>query len=217
MQKGRLFDLGAAAPLIVFYCFAVAGLGIQTAAGLRAQEFSAQLALWLVQQAVFAIFFGLQVVLFAIRRLPVEKARGWLPRLAAAIGAYGTMSLLAMPRVSLHGGWSVASTTLGVLGTAAAIVVLVRLGRAFSVFPQARGLVTDGPYRFVRHPLYVCELVASLGIMMQFRQPWAAGIVAASFAVQFVRMRHEETILERAFPEYATYKQQTAMLIPGLL
>jgi protein-S-isoprenylcysteine O-methyltransferase Ste14 len=48
------------------------------------------------------------------------------------------------------------------------VVVIFHLGRSFSVVPQARGLVRGGPYSFVRHPLYLAEEIALLGILLQF-------------------------------------------------
>jgi protein-S-isoprenylcysteine O-methyltransferase Ste14 len=44
---------------------------------------------------------------------------------------------------------------------------VLSLGRSISILPQARQLVTSGPYAFVRHPLYLGEMTAMLGIAMQ--------------------------------------------------
>jgi protein-S-isoprenylcysteine O-methyltransferase Ste14 len=76
--------------------------------------------------------------------------------------------------------------------------------------------VTAGPYRVVRHPLYLAELVATCGIMLQFRQPWSALVTLAVVAAQFPRMHFEEEILGETFPAYRAYKAKTARLIPGV-
>ncbi|HWE05248.1 MAG TPA: methyltransferase, partial [Rhizomicrobium sp.] len=72
------------------------------------------------------------------------------------------------------------------------------------------------PYRRIRHPLYLAGLVGSLGVMLQYRQPWALLVVLATFALQIVRINYEEQVLSRAFPEYAAYASRSWRLIPGV-
>jgi protein-S-isoprenylcysteine O-methyltransferase Ste14 len=68
----------------------------------------------------------------------------------------------------------------------------------------------------VRHPLYLAELVATIGVVIQFLSPWAVAIVVIQFAFQVARMRNEERVLASSFPEYAHYRDRTARLIPGI-
>ena len=82
--------------------------------------------------------------------------------------------------------------------------------------PEARKLVTAGPYALVRHPLYFCEELALFGIALQHQQPAALVVFAAQFAFQIVRMHYEERVLTGAFPEYKDYAARTARLIPGI-
>jgi protein-S-isoprenylcysteine O-methyltransferase Ste14 len=67
----------------------------------------------------------------------------------------------------------------------------------------------------VRHPLYLAEQLASLGIMLQFAQPWSGVVFLCGFALQWPRMLFEEHILSEAFPEYRAYAAKTPRLIPG--
>jgi len=98
------------------------------------------------------------------------------------------------------------------------VLVVARLGRSLSILPEGRRLVTDGPYRWVRHPLYVTEEIAVLGIFLQFLDGAAAAILLVHLAFQFLRMHEEEIVLERAFPEYEAYRRGTpSRLIPGLI
>jgi protein-S-isoprenylcysteine O-methyltransferase Ste14 len=82
--------------------------------------------------------------------------------------------------------------------------------------PEARRLVTAGIYSKIRHPLYVAEAVAALGVLLQYRSVGAALLVAGQFAVQLWRMHEEEKVLEAQFPDYADYRRRTARLIPGV-
>jgi protein-S-isoprenylcysteine O-methyltransferase Ste14 len=58
------------------------------------------------------------------------------------------------------------STRLLLGGNALAVLVLVQLGRSFSIMAEARRLVTSGVYRWVRHPLYLAEELAVIGIVL---------------------------------------------------
>ena len=109
-----------------------------------------------------------------------------------------------------------ASLALTVLGTVGSIYVVLYLGRSFSIFPQARGLVVAGPYKYLRHPLYLAEWIAVVGMSLQFAQPWAWLLAVASLLVQLPRMRYEETILLETYPQYRAYRDATARLIPGI-
>jgi protein-S-isoprenylcysteine O-methyltransferase Ste14 len=212
----KLYDLLAAAPLILWYALAI----WQLAPGLAAEA----AALWpayrpgalldLTARAATLVFLGLQIVLFLIRRVPQAKAPGIGPRLAALIGSNIQLAFLALPHAQMSLAATALSAVLVTLGTVAAIVVAVWLGRSFSVFPQARRLVVRGPYRAVRHPLYLAEQIATWGVVLQYAQPWSVLIGAASFAAQFPRMHYEEQILGEAYPGYADYAARTWRLIP---
>ena len=161
-------------------------------------------------------FLGLQIVLFMVRRLPECTLPGAGPFLVAMAGALAPLFVTLTPHGAPTPAALSASAFLTVIGSAGSIAVLAVLGRSFSVSPQARGLVTTGPYALVRHPLYLTELVSSLGLMLQYAQPWAGLAVAAAFLLQLVRMHFEETVLAAAYPAYADYARRTARLIPGL-
>ena len=125
-------------------------------------------------------------------------------------------ALLLFPRAARDTAWDAVSLALLVAGHFLCAVTLLQLGRSFSVMPEARKLVTAGLYSRIRHPLYMAETVAVLGVFLQYRSLGAALLVAAQFAVQLWRMREEEKVLEAQFPDYAEYRARTARLLPGV-
>ena len=75
-----------------------------------------------------------------------------------------------------------------------------------------------GPYRFVRHPLYLGELVALLGVVIGADRWWLAlPAWLAGLVLQLLRTGYEEESLRTVFPEYREYAARTKRLIPGLV
>src|SRR5713101_629089 len=102
------------------------------------------------------------------------------------------------------------------VGMTEAIYALAYLRHRFSIVPEARGLVTSGPYRLVRHPIYLGEILAGFGLVL----PTIIGLPAIVFVVfvaaEVVRTYYEERVLRRTYPEYAAYAAGTRRLIPFL-
>lgn len=197
---------------IVFVREIGAGLGAIAASGLDALG-----AARLVSRICLFAFFTLIAWLTLVRTRPLAQAAGLQPRLTALAGCYLLYGLALLPQnaqigVALHA----VSASLLLLGNGLAVFILTRLGRSFSIMAEARRLVTDGPYRLVRHPLYLAEQIAIVGAFIQFASLWAALLVLAQFGFQLLRMRNEEAVLARSFPDYAAYAQRTARLVPGL-
>jgi protein-S-isoprenylcysteine O-methyltransferase Ste14 len=103
-----------------------------------------------------------------------------------------------------------------VTGSAWAVWSLCTLGRNLSILAQAREVVEHGPYRWVRHPLYTGEIVASLGLAVAAGTTAAFGVWIVLVALQVYRARSEEQVLIGALPTYAAYRTRTAALLPGV-
>lgn len=100
-------------------------------------------------------------------------------------------------------------------GIILAIVSLSYLGRSFAILPALRDITVSGPYRIVRHPAYAGELIVVTSCCIAHVW-WASGVaVLLSAAALVVRIRIEETVLERTC-EYREYSAKVrSRLIPG--
>ena len=110
---------------------------------------------------------------------------------------------------------------LALAGTALVLRSRAELGTAWSFVPKAdqgTGLVTTGPYRLVRHPIYLGLALLAMGKALAFGNWPAFMIVLSGIVPTFVwRARAEEALLSRTFGErYALYRKGTKMIIPHL-
>jgi len=89
----------------------------------------------------------------------------------------------------------------------------------FNIYPEPKPdtrLITCGPYRFIRHPMYTSLLLIMLGITLYRRQPGnflGLGLVVLAVSGKAVR---EEALLGRQFPAYDAYCRKTWRFIPWL-
>ena len=147
--------------------------------------------------------------------------------LVANLTAFG----LYLPSLLVCSGSPAGSTALllassgSLLAVAGAALVLgsrAELGPAWSFVAKAdqgTGLVTTGPYRLVRHPIYLGLALLAMGEALAFGSWPAFMIVLSGIVPTFAwRARAEEKLLSRTFGErYAVYRQRTKMIIPYLL
>jgi protein-S-isoprenylcysteine O-methyltransferase Ste14 len=162
--------------------------------------------------------FQLLIAILVIVRYPRLAGTGGIyPRLVALLGSFFFLFFVPfLSRYELSPTIAILSILLMLSGSILATVVLLYLGRSFSILPEARRLVVTGPYRFVRHPLYATEMICMLGYIAQFTLWTSVILFLAQLAIQLERMRIEEQLLSRIFPEYEIYASNTAQLIPGL-
>ena len=151
------------------------------------------------------------------RLVPIQKSKGIEAQISALLGTFLSIALAFLPKAELGPIWSALSTTCTLVGTSLSFVVLRWLGKSFSILAEARRLVTEGPYQIVRHPLYLCEGVALVGVTLQVLSPIAVLVAIVVVMVQCRRMINEEAILKLAFPEYHAYAANTPFLIPTKL
>lgn len=162
------------------------------------------------------VFLALIAGFTLARFRPVRRSAGIWPRFAALAGLLLLYSLMLLPRAPADPRWDAPAFGLLLAGEFFCVVALLQLGRSFSVMPEARRLVTGGLYARIRHPLYLAEAIATLGVLLQFRSAGALALIVVQFCIQLWRMREEEKVLVAEFPGYAAYRGRTARLIPGI-
>ena len=90
------------------------------------------------------------------------------------------------------------------------------LRRSFGIAPANRGIKISGPYRFVRHPMYLGYGFIHLSVLLLMFTPVNVVIYAIGWWAQILRLKAEEEILARD-PDYADYMTKVRWrLIPGL-
>lgn len=142
---------------------------------------------WVILQALLLVLF-----LFA----PIAGGDFELPdAVRAAGGAFAGAGLVIL-------GWSA-----------------LRLGRSLTPFPRPvehGRLVTSGPYRFIRHPIYGGVVLACLGLSLVTENLFRLGVTALLFVFFDLKSRREEQWLGERYPGYRDYSKRVKKLIPWL-
>jgi protein-S-isoprenylcysteine O-methyltransferase Ste14 len=225
VRRTKAYDFFAAAPLIAWYLF-----GMSHALPATAREIAliklfvetdtsiipVSLILSVISKICSLAFLTVLIVMFAARRPPKRRAHGFYPRFVAVVGTWLSVGIVQLPPQQISPELYLTSLILLIGGTVFAVYSAIALAGSISILPEARRLVTQGPYSFVRHPLYLGEFVATTGLAIQFLMPWAMLLLGVHCFFQFERMRNEERVLIHAFQNYREYMSRTARLLPGL-
>ena len=157
--------------------------------------------LWLVETLIFLAI----LISYATRSEPVERSTGIKEILIPLIGAVTPFALLLTPpttwicnnELALYAvfSWMTASTSLTVWG-------IWTLRRSFSITVEVRALVTNGPYRRFRHPIYLGEVLTAGGVLLWRFSLSNLAIYLFFVIIQIMRAKWEEEKLKKYFPDY---------------
>jgi len=119
-------------------------------------------------------------------------------------------------------GWAAARQTAPftwvatTAGLAYSVWGLAYLRRSFSIMPEARRLVTGGPYALSRHPVYLGEIETAVAINLA-TAGWLNALAVVYFiGCELLRIRWEERVLAGAFPlDYPPYARRVPRYFPN--
>ncbi|MDP2659497.1 MAG: isoprenylcysteine carboxylmethyltransferase family protein [Dehalococcoidia bacterium] len=194
------------------------GLAIAYFAGLIAWEVwdfygDDPLALFL---SLLTLAYLALIVSCYLRRGPDQPLRraDWLAQIVAVLGA-NMLAPISMLQSQSYGAETLAVAS-SIVGLALSFWAVWHLGPAFSIAPEVRRLVRSGPYRWIRHPLYLAGFLIGLGLLASRLSPAAIGLFLGFAGCQALRMGYEEEILAGKLPEYREYRRRTWALLPYL-
>ena len=205
MSQRTAFFFGRALPLGVFG-FLVAIQGQLTLAALQ-HALSGQLdrsqSMYLINRVLTIGFFASLLAIYAVRSKAIARDHNPLAVLAAMVGSfvlYGLFLVPGQPRSSDVRVLALGDICLG-CGMFWALYSLSYLRDRFSIVPEARGLVTSGPYEVVRHPIYLGEITAGVGLVLPTILSLHFFIFAIFLLAQLTRTYFEERVLRATYPQ----------------
>ena len=106
------------------------------------------------------------------------------------------------------------------MGVAIGLWALIAMRqRTFSIMPDVKAngrLVHDGPYRWIRHPMYLAILLVTGALAGASVNWWRLSFWGILCIDIFFKMNHEEALLRKHYSAYRSYQEETKRLIPLL-
>ena len=195
-----------------------------------------------VTQAQRVAFYGIIVcwwvfgLTFWLRKRPPrapEAKRDWTSLVGLLLQALAYFCIWSYPLIrkpvapAASGApvleWALAALTLA-LAVASAWLVnssARRLGKQWALaarLVEGHTLIQDGPYRFVRNPIYTGMFGLLIATGLAMTRPIPLLLATVLFAAgTYIRIRTEERLLRQAFgPEFDEYARRVPALIPGI-
>jgi protein-S-isoprenylcysteine O-methyltransferase Ste14 len=112
--------------------------------------------------------------------------------------------------------WPAGGLALVTLAAGLSLASLLVIRKRFGVRPALRGLVTSGPYRFVRHPMYLSYVIGDIGYNLEEWNFVTLLLVLIGWASLLYRIHAEERVIcqDAAWPGYVAHVR--CRLVPGL-
>ena len=145
------------------------------------------------------IYVALQVLLIALFAAAVFVDIG--PRLQAPLAVRWVGAVLC---------------AVGLLMMAAALAAMGRVMQVSPVPKDEGRLITRGPYRKLRHPMYTAIVLVVAGMALREPTLAVASAGAALTLLLLAKARFEERLLQSRYPDYAEYRRHTWGVIPGV-
>ena len=111
-------------------------------------------------------------------------------------------------------------TFMGLSATLMFWAIIAMQKSKLSILPEPTAnaiLITNGPYRFIRHPMYTAVLLGSTGILTQQFTWLRLAIFIALVITLLVKLSWEEKMLSQKFEAYKNYMKQTKRIMPFII
>jgi protein-S-isoprenylcysteine O-methyltransferase Ste14 len=154
----------------------------------------------------------------ALRQAPNEACR--LLR-SLSLAALLLMMAAMLGLLATHSLFTPSPVAIGVQAAAVALMVWARMNlgsRSFHAAADATagGLVTTGPYRYIRHPIYTAACLIGWAGAAAHPSVTNAALGGLLFVGALGRMLCEETLVAERYPEYRQYAAITKRMVPYL-
>lgn len=152
-------------------------------------------------------------VFFILTRRGGQLAVAPIPVLAALLGT-------ALPLLVRPGGYQLAPQLVGsslmLVGFSVSVLSKLYLNRSFGLVAANRGVKVGGPYRFVRHPMYLGYFTAQVGFLLSSFTLFNLLMYVTAWCFQLRRVSEEEAVLARDAAYRAFASRVRSRVIPGL-
>jgi protein-S-isoprenylcysteine O-methyltransferase Ste14 len=159
------------------------------------------------------------------------KKRNWIPRIIFILLVILaiTFSKNSKPAYYFLFGFTIFSpnffvqaigSVLTITGLVLAIWARIYLGKNWSgyvTYKKNHELVTSGPYKLIRHPIYSALILMITGTFIYYPSVWVLAILIVDTLIFLWRIKKEEEIMVKLFgKKYEDYIKRTKRLIPGI-
>ena len=149
-------------------------------------------------------------------RVPPRVSRVDIRAISATIGML-VFPVLMRPGRGSTGALNAVAIAVELTGMSLSQVARIYMGRSFGLFPANRGVVIRGPFRLVRHPVYLGWLLLTIGFGLAYPTLVNWWLLLGAIPFLLWRIRLEEALLADD-PEYREYRSRVRyQLIPGLV
>ena len=160
---------------------------------------------------VGAVMMGAMSIVRIPPRAVMMDARAFASTLAVLV-----LPCLVRPVLPSIGMMAWAGIALEVFGVGLSQVARIYMGRSFWILPGNRGIVSKGPFKFVRHPIYAGWFLLTAGYLLSYPSRANLFIMIATLPFMMWRISLEEELLVDD-PEYREYEGRVNFrLIPGV-
>ena len=174
----------------------------------------------LIDKTLLIVFMGILIFSYIIRISPDQPAEGiwerFYPAIVFILHIMGAHFIAIYTKINYVSYFFVTALSLCFIGLVLIIASLWQLRRSFSIMVEVRKLIINGPYKYIRHPIYTGEAIYWLGMTLLFNNRFAYGFFIAILVTQISRALLEEHKLSKYLEEYGSYKKRTGFIIPRL-